>query len=267
MDKLLLRPCELHIEPEQPHAASVFNFWLRTVDDFISTLQELRRDDDPEVNKKRVVMNCLSPGVYPHVEEAETYDMIVQTLKALYVKKKNNVYARHLLASRRQGSDESISELLHVLKGLATDCSFSDVTAETYREELTRDAFINGLASAVRQRLLEKEELSLNQAFKLADNLGRVHRYSSCVGSLVPDQSLSMMTSDSTAKNSGAAGSTTRSSSTVVVSCFFCGLDTHQKRSLCPARNVSCHICGKRGHFAQVCRSKAEVPNLRCMYP
>jgi len=192
MDKLILRPRELHIEPEQPHAASVLNFWLRTVDDFISTLQELRSDDDPEVNKKRVIINCLSP-VYPHVEEAETYDMIVQFLKALYVKKKNNVYARHLLVSRRQGSDESISEFLHVLKGLAKDCTFSVVTADTYREELSRDAFINGLASAaVPQRLLEKEELALNQAFKLADNLDRVHRYSNCMGSLDPDQSLSL---------------------------------------------------------------------------
>jgi len=189
----MLRPRELLIEPEQPHAASVLNFWLRTVDDFISTLQELRSDDDPEVNKKRVIINCLSPGVSPHVEEAETYDMIVQFLKALYVKKKNNVYARHLLVSRRQGSDESISELLHVLKGLAKDCTFSVVTADTYREELSRDAFINGLASsAVPQRLLEKEELSLNQAFKLADNLDRVHRYSNCMGSLDPDQSLSL---------------------------------------------------------------------------
>ena len=127
--------------------------------------------------------------------------------------------------------------------------AFSNVTADMYREKLTRDAFVNGLASStVRQRLLEKEELSLNQAFQLADNLDRAHHYSSCKGPLVPDQSLSMMTSDSTAKNSGAAASTRRSSSTVVktVSCFFCGLDPHRKRSLCPARNVSCRICGKR---------------------
>jgi len=101
-----------------------------------------------------------------------------------------------------------------------------------YREELTRDAFINGLASsAVRQRLLGKEELSLSQAFELADNLDSAHRYSSCMGPLVPDQSLPMMTSDSTSKNSGAAACTRRSSSSVVkaVSCF-CGLDTHRNR-------------------------------------
>ena len=74
----------------------------------------------------------------------------------------------------------------------------------------------------------------MNQAFELADNLDGAHRCSSCMGSLVPDQSLSMMTSDSTAKNSGGAAYTRRSSSTVVeaVSCFFCGLDTHRNRSL-----------------------------------
>jgi len=74
MDKQLLCPRVLHIEPEQSDAASMFNFWLRTVKEFISTLQELRRDDDPAVNQKRIIMNCLSPAVYPDVEEAETYD-------------------------------------------------------------------------------------------------------------------------------------------------------------------------------------------------
>jgi len=63
MDKQLLYPRVLHVEPEQPDAASVFNFWLRTVEDFISTLQELRRDDDRVVNKKRIIINCLSPAV------------------------------------------------------------------------------------------------------------------------------------------------------------------------------------------------------------
>jgi len=163
-----------------------------------------------------------------------------------------------LLVSRRQASGESISEFLHVLEGLAKDCAFYDVTADMYREELTRD-FTNGLASsAVLQRLLGKEELSLNQAFELADNLDRAHCYSSCMGPFQPHQSLPMMTSDSTARSSGAAACARQSSSSVVkaVSFFFCGLDTHRNRSLCPARNFSCHISGKRGNFSRVSRSK-----------
>jgi len=76
MDKQLLCPRGLHIEPEHPDAASVFNFWLRTVEDFISALQEFQRDDDRVVNQKRIIINCLSPAVSPDVEEAETYDTV-----------------------------------------------------------------------------------------------------------------------------------------------------------------------------------------------
>jgi len=69
------------------------------------------------------------------------------------------------------------------------------------------------------------------------------------MGPLVPGQSFSMMTSDSNATNSRTTASTRQSSSSTVVkvvSCFFCGSETHRNRSLCPARNMSCQICGKR---------------------
>ena len=38
--------------------------------------------------------------------------------------------------------------------------------------------------------------------------------------------------------------------------CCYCGGYYHN-RSRCPARNVDCHSCGKRGHFAKVCMSKS----------
>ena len=67
----------------------------------------------------------------------------------------------------------SICKFIKLLK----DCTFSDVTAATYCEELTRDAFINGLSSAsMRQRLLEKAEVTLVQAFELAESLDRAQR-------------------------------------------------------------------------------------------
>ena len=44
--------------------------------------------------------------------------------------------------------------------------------------------------------------------------------------------------------------------------CMFCGRKHPFDRSKCPARNVTCHDCGKRGHFRKVCRSsqKASKP-------
>jgi len=182
MDKHLLRPRELCVEPGTPDADRIFAFWCRTVEDFIESLRELRRDGDPEVNKQRIMINCLSPSVDPCVEDAAGYADVVRILKSLYVQQKNNSYARHLLVSRHQLQGETMCEYLQVLKTLAKHCTFSDVTVAAYREELTRDAFINGLSSAsIRQRLLEKAEITL-QAFELAESLDRAQRQALSMG-------------------------------------------------------------------------------------
>ena len=83
-----------------------------------------------------------------------------------------------------------------MLKSLAKDCTFSEVTAATYREELTRDAFINGLSSAsIRQRLLERAEITLVQAFELDESLDRAQRQALSMGQS-PTQLLSSTTFD-----------------------------------------------------------------------
>jgi len=170
---------------------------LRTGEDFIDSLRELRRDGDPEVNRKRIIISCLSPSVYPCVEDAADYEDVVRILKSLYVKQKNNVYARHLLVSRQQLQGETLSWYLQVLKTPAKDCTFYEITAATNRDELTRDAFINGLSSAsIRQRLHERAEITLVQAFELAESLDRAQRQALSMGQS-PTQLLSSTTFDS----------------------------------------------------------------------
>ena len=60
------------------------------------------------------------------------------------------------------------------------------MTAEQYREDLLRDGFINGITcTAIRQRLLEKDDLTLDAAFEQAFSLDRAQQqsssYSSCI--------------------------------------------------------------------------------------
>jgi len=67
--------------------------------------------------------------------------------------------------SRHQQPGESVTGYAQTLKALAKECTCGDVTADEYRAELMRDAFINGLTSPfIRQRILEKDELNLMQA-------------------------------------------------------------------------------------------------------
>jgi len=191
--------------------------------------------------------------------------------------KKNNVYARHLLVSRRHAPTESISEFLQAMKGLAKECSFDDVSAAVYREELTRDSFINNLSSSsIRQRLLEKDNLTLVQAYELADSIDRAQRQSQHMNQVVGHT----MTAASTAPLEGPPGdcdvaldglsvatARTQSSSphnkeVVRQSCCHCGLHQHKSRLMCPAHEAICHACGKRGHYSRVCRTKSSSQSI-----
>ena len=42
--------------------------------------------------------------------------------------------------------------------------------------------------------------------------------------------------------------------------CVFCGNSLHP-RAKCPARNVDCYRCSKKGHFSKVCRSSGRFQN------
>ena len=260
----------LPLQPEAPEASRVFSLWLRTVEDFIASLRDDRKEGEPEINKKRIIISCLFPDVFPFVEEAGDYERIVEILKSVYVKKNNNVYARHLLVSRRQIPTESISEFLQALKSFAKECSFADVSAAVYREELTRGSFINNLSSSsIRQSLLEKDNLTLVQAYELAGSLDRAQRQSQHMNEIVGQTTTAASTpplarptgnSDSSLDYLSVATARTQSSSlrkeALRQSCSYCGLNQHKRRSMCPAREAMCHACGKRGHYSRVCRTK-----------
>jgi len=273
MEKLVLRPKELSVQPEAPEARHIFNFLLRTVEDFIASLRDYRKEGEPDINKKRIIISCLSPDVFPCVEEAVDYERIVETLQSVYIKKKNNVYARHLLVSRRQAPTESISEFLQTLRGLTKECSFDDVSAAVSREDLTRDSFINNLSSlSVRQRLLEKDNLILVQAYELADSLDRAQRQSQHMNQATmtaasmtplegPPDDCDVALDGLSAATARALSSSPRNKEVVHQPCCYCGLNQHS-RLLCPAREAICHACKNRGHYSRVCRTKSSKQSM-----
>ena len=114
----------------------------------------------------------MTHHVFDYVEDCVDFDSVVKTLQNLYIKTHNEIFARHLLANRRQQSGESIDEFLQQLWKLSKDCNLKDVTAYQYRAELVRASFINGLSlPLIRQRLLENTTLSLEQAYTQANSV------------------------------------------------------------------------------------------------
>jgi len=80
-----------------------------------------------------------------YVEDCATYDEAMNALQELFVKTPNEIFARHKLSTARQQPDQSLDEFLQQLRKLSKDCNFHAVTADQYREEMVRDAFINGI--------------------------------------------------------------------------------------------------------------------------
>ena len=136
----LMKPERLDVDPSAPNVAKEWRHWRRTFDNFII-------ECDPVPNKHRIITNLISANVYEHVEDCTDFQYVIDTLDNLFVKSPNVIFARHLLLTRRQQSGETLDQFLHDLRKLSKDCKFKAVTAEQYREELIRGAFINGLTS------------------------------------------------------------------------------------------------------------------------
>lgn len=166
MEKVLC-PDKLVYVAESTNAEKEFKHWQRTFENYLSLSGTLNDDD-----KYKILVKYVSADVYDYFADEKQYKQAMSLLEGLYIKKKNVIFARHQLATRRQQVSESIDEYLQVLHRLSRKCELKDVTAEKYREELVRDSFINGILSTpIRQRLLENQNSSLAEIFDQALSL------------------------------------------------------------------------------------------------
>ena len=166
-----MRPQRLSLDPNSPSAGKEWKHWIRTFENYLASFPE-RAEDKIPVNKLRLLTNSVAYNVYDYIEECVTYESAIRVLENQYVKTPNEIFARHLLATARQTSGQSLNDFVQKLQGLGKDCSFRPVTAQVYREEMVRDAFIKGtILSSIRQRLLENRELTLRDAVTQANTL------------------------------------------------------------------------------------------------
>ena len=161
-----LRPERFEILLDTPASEKEFNFFLRTLENYLAVLPQENLD------KLKILINHISPTVFEFVNEEVTYASAIEALKKIYVKPTNVVFARHLLSIRKQQPGESLDQYLQALKTLGKDCNFEAVDANAHRDQYIRDSFIAGIsASAIRQRILEDGTTQLSEVFEKARSL------------------------------------------------------------------------------------------------
>nr|XP_039262013.1 uncharacterized protein LOC120338143 [Styela clava] len=165
MDKVL-KPEKLDTDPDTRDAECEWLHWQKTFENFLEALPTEGLD------KLRVLTNYVSPRTYRYIRNITTYNEAIDTLKGIFVQPKNEIYARHMLATRSQQISESVAEYLRALTELSKDCNFQNVSAKEYQNEYIRDSFILGLNSSwIRQRLLENKKLTLDEMVDQAKSL------------------------------------------------------------------------------------------------
>ena len=73
---------------------------------------------------------------------------MINVLDALFIKVPSTVFARHVLPTAKQQAGQKMHDFLQTLRALSKDCNFQAATAEDYRQQKIRDAFVNGLTSS-----------------------------------------------------------------------------------------------------------------------
>ena len=253
-----LKPDKLEIEPADSDATRKFKHWLCCFTNYVATL-------DQNVNKLHTLINFIGHTAYTYIETETTYENAIKTLKSHYEKPINSIYARHILSTRKQLAEESLDDFLRNLKILARDCSFKEVSAEVYQDEMIRDSFIAGLRSNyIRQRLLENDKLDLSTAFATARSLDVAQRNSetynsmpSCAAAARPPPYSNKPPDPGSTETIAIATKPNRQYNYNNQSqplCYFCGYNYHP-RFKCPAKDSTCPRCKRKGHFARACKS------------
>ena len=176
MDRIL-KPDKLSIDPNSASATKQWRHWKRTFTGYVNKYTTSTEEAVKDQEKLSALISLATADVFEYIDECETYAVAERVLEQFYVKKPNDVYARHLLHTARQKPDQTLEDFRRTLIKLAKDCEFKSVTAAQYRDDLIRDAFINGIISSdIRQRLLEHKTLTLEDAFKQAVTLDDAKR-------------------------------------------------------------------------------------------
>ena len=92
----ILKPARLNLEHNSSNASKEWKHWKRTFQNFI----EECGDEAP--NKFRSIVNLVSTNVYDYIEYCDSYEGVITTLDGLYIKKPNEIFARHELLTRHQ---------------------------------------------------------------------------------------------------------------------------------------------------------------------
>ncbi|XP_012941975.1 uncharacterized protein LOC106012728 [Aplysia californica] len=216
----------------------------------------------------RQAEQIFNPFTFPAPVEGndprDNFDTVLENFDAHFVPKRNLIHERAKFHARAQNSGETIEEYVRALYELSEYADFKD------RDETIRDRLVLGvLDNELSQRLQLEATLTLKSAIETARHFELVKGQVSSqrqLGAAVTVDSVRNgqrgYSSPAHPKGRGGRRTSTHSqhrgshaSQSTFSNCGNHGRGHAQNN--CPAGGKTCRKCGKRNHFATVCRSSS----------
>ncbi|XP_026688729.1 uncharacterized protein K02A2.6-like isoform X1 [Diaphorina citri] len=196
-----------------------------------------------------------------------THEALLKKFSDYFSPKKNITMERNRFFTKRQSPDQNIMEFVTELRNLAKSCEFPET------DSIVRDIFICNMRNDynyVKQKLLEDGNLTLEKALEVATSLVASREHVSILetdsneinkiyhqsrnfnrGRSSSQDHRSQGHQRSVSRQSNKNGQSSQTSSQLTTSCQKCG-QIHRVR--CPAWGKTCAKCGRRNHFAKMCK-------------
>ena len=180
---------------------------------------------------------------WPTADDKNKVDKIMEKFDQYCNPRKNITWERHKFNTRNQQPGETIDQYVTDLKTKAQTCEFAEL-----KDGLIRDRIICDInCDRTRARLLKEGELTLQKALDI------------CRANEATTTQLKTLSSSATSKETHyqevLAIQKRYQSDNPKPQCDKCG-NRHYRHQPCPAQGVECYNCGRRNHFAKVCRSR-----------
>ena len=201
------------------------------------------------------------------VEDAKKYDTVKVKFDQHFIKRRNVIYEWARFNQRRQEPGESVDTFITALYSLAEHCGYSELHDEMIRDRIVvglRDAKLSEKLQLDSELTLEKAVTQVRQAEAIKKQQPLVRGGSQSSGSHHTDTHLGVVSHKDRRsvpkhnKQRSDKQPDKKGNSPKATTCGWCGKSPHRKEQ-CPAKDIVCHKCGKRGHFQSVCRSVNEL--------
>ncbi|XP_037110886.1 uncharacterized protein LOC119124741 [Syngnathus acus] len=203
-------------------------------------------------------------------DERLEYAAVRDGLESFFMVKRNVIYERAKFNLRKQGEDETVGSFLTSLYALAEHCNYGQL-----HDELISDRLVVGLLDAkLSERMQLDPKLTLGSATIMARQSEEVKRQQSALrwaketsGTLSVDR-VSKSGNRSNFRVPQIAKSQARAQSVQQergrgIQCYKCGSSQSHSPRECPTNDVTCHSCGKKGHYRRVCKSAKAVHEVQ----